>query len=297
MRWPFARFEPERVPRRSPRLKRVSVRSLIPNMVTLLALCVGLTAIRMALEERFADAILAIIVAGILDGIDGRVARLLRSASRFGAELDSLTDFVNFGVAPAVVLYAWGLQDLRSLGWIGVLVFSICAALRLARFNVALDDQNKPRWMQNYFVGVPAPAGAAIVLLPIYLDFLGLPRFSLTGGAVVLYAVLVGLLMASRIPTFSGKLIGQRIDRDLVVPLFVATVLFVGLLVSFPWTVLALGTVAYFAAIPLSVGRYRQHWAADRRATGDIPPPDEVVSGEGEGGESEERPDDSSPGA
>src|ERR1700753_3027091 len=163
-----------RLPRR--RFRRIPVRTLAPNVVTLLALCAGLTAIRMAFEDRYVLAVAAIVFAAILDGIDGRLARLLKGTSRFGAELDSLSDFVNFGVAPALILYFWGLHELKSAGWIAALVFAICAGLRLARFNVMIDDPNQPSWAANFFVGVPAPAGAITVLLPIYVALLGLPR-------------------------------------------------------------------------------------------------------------------------
>src|ERR1700753_1091210 len=163
-----------RLPER--RVRRIPVRTLVPNMVTLLALCAGLTAIRMAFEDRYVLAVAGIVFAAILDGLDGRLARFLKGPSRFGAELDSLSDFVNFGVAPALILYFWGLHDLKSAGWIAAMVFAICAGLRLARFNVMIDDPNKPAWASNFFVGVPAPAGAITVLLPIYVALLGLPR-------------------------------------------------------------------------------------------------------------------------
>jgi CDP-diacylglycerol--serine O-phosphatidyltransferase len=163
-----------RLPKR--RFRRIPVRTLVPNVITLLALCAGLTAIRMAFENRYVLALAAIVFAAFLDGIDGRLARFLKGTSRFGAELDSLADFVNFGVAPALILYFWGLHDLKSAGWIAAMVFAICAALRLARFNVMVDDPDKPLWSSNFFVGVPAPAGAITVLLPIYVVLLGLPR-------------------------------------------------------------------------------------------------------------------------
>src|ERR1700751_713240 len=154
-------------PRRR-RFRRIPVRTLAPNMVTLLAMCAGLTAIRMAFEDRYVLALAAIVFAAILDGIDGRLARFLKGTSRFGAELDSLSDFVNFGVAPALILYFWGLHDLKSAGWIAAMVFAICAALRLARFNVMKPSPQRGAWAHNFFAGVPAPAGAIIVLLPIY---------------------------------------------------------------------------------------------------------------------------------
>src|SRR6202045_1980505 len=161
-------------PRRR-RFRRIPVRTLAPNVVTLLAMCAGLTAIRLAFEDRYVLALAAIVFAAILDGIDGRLARFLKGTSRFGAELDSLSDFVNFGVAPALILYFWGLHELRSVGWIAALTFAICAALRLARFNVMIEDPNRPAWAGNFFVGMPAPAGAITVLLPIYASFLEVP--------------------------------------------------------------------------------------------------------------------------
>src|SRR5262245_22449532 len=152
---------------------RIPVRMLVPNFFTLLGLCAGLTAIRMSIEGRYEFALAAIVFAALLDGIDGRIARLLKASSRFGAELDSLADFVNFGVAPAFMIFTWGLGDLKSFGWICVLVFSLASALRLARFNVAIDD-DRPKWQSNYFMGMPTPAAAIVVLLPIYLDHMGL---------------------------------------------------------------------------------------------------------------------------
>ena len=206
-----------------------------------------------------------------LDGVDGRVARFLKGTSRFGAELDSLADFVNFGVTPALVLYSFVLFNLRALGWIVALVFAIAAALRLARFNVMLDDPNRPEWKKNFFVGMPAPAGAIASLLPIYLHFLGVPVAGAAAPLALVYLLLIAFLMVSTIPTFSGKTMGKRVPRDWVLPLFVVTVAFFGLLVSFPFEVLALGTILYLATIPIGAARYRQ---LDRaQPTGSVPPP------------------------
>src|ERR1700676_4899652 len=182
-----------RLPKR--RFRRIPVRTLVPNVITLLALCAGLTAIRMAFENRYVLALAAIVFAAFLDGIDGRLARFLKGTSRFGAELDSLADFVNFGVAPALILYFWGLQTLHSVGWIAVLIFAICAGLRLARFNVMIDDPNRPAWAGNFFVGMPAPAGAITVLLPIYLYFLGVPRVGVVAPLTFIYTLAIALLM------------------------------------------------------------------------------------------------------
>src|SRR3990172_6287574 len=219
----FQPFDPDELPgRRRPRqLPQVPVRVVLPNLITLLALCAGLTSIRMAAEQRFGLAIAFIAIAAALDGIDGRMARFLKSTSRFGAELDSITDFLNFGVAPAVLLYVWALDDLRSLGWIAALIFAICAALRLARFNAALDATDKPEWKANFFVGVPAPAGAMIVMLPLYVELVAVPHGFLTAPVVLVYTIAIGLLMVSKVPTWSGKLIGRRMPRDMVAPLFV----------------------------------------------------------------------------
>jgi CDP-diacylglycerol--serine O-phosphatidyltransferase len=199
----------------------VPIRVLIPNIFTLLGLCAGLTAIRMAIEHRWDLAVGALVFAAFLDGIDGRIARLLKASSRFGAELDSLADFVNFGVAPGIIIFNWALDDLRSMGWIVVLVYAVCAALRLARFNVALERKDLPAWKSSYFVGVPAPAGALILLLPVYLQDLGLHLPRLT-PLVLVYTLIVALLMVSRVPTFSGKAIGQKVPREHVPPLFEA---------------------------------------------------------------------------
>jgi CDP-diacylglycerol--serine O-phosphatidyltransferase len=257
----FPPFDPERDDRKTRQRVfargQVPIRVLIPNIFTLLGLCAGLTAIRMAIEHRWDLTVAALVFAAFLDGIDGRIARLLKASSRFGAELDSLADFVNFGVAPAIIIYTWALDDLRSMGWIAVLVYAVCAALRLARFNVALDRSDLPAWKSSYFVGVPAPAGALVLLLPIYAQDLGLHLPSLT-PLVLLYTLAVALLMVSRVPTFSGKLIGQRIAREHVPPIFVLAALFIALLLTYPMLTLAVGSVIYFAMIPVSAYRYFQ---------------------------------------
>jgi CDP-diacylglycerol--serine O-phosphatidyltransferase len=269
----FPPFDPQR-PRTKRRLRfrHLPIRTVLPNVVTLLALCSGLTAIRMAIEGRYELAIAAIVLAAVLDGLDGRVARLLKSTSKFGAELDSLTDFVNFGVAPAVILYTWTLDELRSAGWIVVLVFAIAAALRLARFNVMLEDPSRPAWQGNFFIGVPSPAGAIVVLLPIYLGLVGIglggAGLGERAGAIVvaLYTLLIGFLMVSRLPTYSGKRFGMRIRRDLILPLFVVVVLVVALFVSFPFEMLAVGSVIYLACLPLGWRTWEKHVAADAAA-------------------------------
>jgi CDP-diacylglycerol--serine O-phosphatidyltransferase len=260
----FPPFDPAPPPRR--RFKAIPVRTLLPNLITLLALCAGLTAIRLAVENRLDMALAAIVFAALLDGIDGRVARMLKGTSRFGAELDSLADFVNFGVAPALILYFWGLHELKSAGWIAAIVFAICAALRLARFNIMIDDPNKPAWAENFFTGIPAPAGAIVVLLPIYLYFLGVSNGLVTVWVTFFFTLAVGLLMVSRLPVFSGKRVGKRVPPDLVLPVFVVVVLAFALLISYPWEVLTLGVLAYLACLPLGWMSYREYLRKDLAA-------------------------------
>jgi CDP-diacylglycerol--serine O-phosphatidyltransferase len=259
----FQPLDPNRPPGRWRRFKPVPVRVLLPNVITLLALCAGLTAIRMAFESRLALALAAIVFAALLDGVDGRVARMLKGTSRFCAELDSLADFVNFGVAPALILYFWGLFELKSVGWIAALVFAICAALRLARFNVMIDDPAQPAWAGNFFTGIPAPAGAITVLLPIYLNFLGADRGTAMVWIAFVYTLTIGLLMVSRLPVFSGKRVGKRVAPEMVLPVFVVVVLFFALLVSFPWEVLTVGTLAYLGCLPLGWLSYRNYQRKD----------------------------------
>lgn len=261
----FPPFDPSQRSRHR-RFKAIPVRMLLPNVITLLALCAGLTAIRVAVENNIQLALAAIVLAALLDGIDGRLARMLKGTSRFGAELDSLADFVNFGVAPALILYFWGLHELKSAGWIAGLVFAICAGLRLARFNVMVDDPNKPAWAGNFFTGIPAPAGAITVLLPIYLDLLGMSGGLVGVWVTFVYTLLIALLMVSRLPVFSGKRIGKRVPPEMVLPVFVFVVLFFALLISYPWQVLSIGTFAYLACLPFGYWSYREYRRKDAAA-------------------------------
>lgn len=256
--------------------KKIPVRVLIPNFVTLFGLCAGLTSIRMSIEQRWELALAAIVLAALLDGLDGRVARLLKASSRFGAELDSLADFVNFGVAPAVLIFTWGfghttdpgqaVSGLKSVGWICVLVFALASALRLARFNVALDE-DKPKWQSNYFLGIPTPAAAIIVLLPFYYDqvvgFEDLKNNRLVLDLVLVYTVLIATGMVSAVPTFSGKLLGERIGSEWVLPIFIAAVGLVACLVTYPYGTLALVSLVYLASIPMSWSRFRTKQKSD----------------------------------
>jgi CDP-diacylglycerol---serine O-phosphatidyltransferase len=215
------------------------------------------------------------VFAAVLDGVDGRVARMIKGQSKFGAELDSLADFVNFGVAPGLILYTWTLHDLGNAGWIAAMVFAISGGLRLARFNATMDDPNKPAFAANFFTGVPAPAGAILVMLPIYLSFLGVPapRVELTTA----YTLLIAFLMVSRLPVFSGKTVRLRVPPAMVLPLFVSVIFFVALLIGYPWHILSVGSVLYLASLPWGWKTYRGHERA-AAALAAAPPADAAPS-------------------
>ncbi|WP_298724311.1 CDP-diacylglycerol--serine O-phosphatidyltransferase [uncultured Ferrovibrio sp.] len=235
------------------RVGKLPLNTLAPNILTIVALCSGLTAIRFALVGQWKFAIGAIAVAALFDMLDGRVARLLKGASKFGAELDSLSDFLCFGVAPAIILYFWSLHELGSgnTGWLVVLAFSVCTALRLARFNTALDDPDKPQWTGSFFTGVPAPAGAGLALVFLILsqeidsDVFRSPALN------ALWLLLIGGLMISRVPTFSFKRV--RVGREYVGLILLATGLLVAGLLNQPWYTLGAMLLAYLISIPFSV--------------------------------------------
>ena len=250
-------IDPKYPEMRRRRFRPIPVRMLVPNFITLLAICAGLTAIRLSTEGRMELALAAIVFAAVLEGIDGRVARMIKGQSKFGAELDSLADFVNFGVAPGLILYFWQLHELNNGGWIAAMVFAISGGLRLARFNATMEDPNKPAFAANYFTGVPAPMGAIAVLLPIYLAFLGLPRPPAMLTAV--YTLLIGFLMVSRLPVFSGKTVRMRVPPEMVLPVFVSVVFFIALLIGYPWHILSVGTVLYLLSLPAGWKSYRDH--------------------------------------
>lgn len=257
---------------RPPKIPGLSINRLIPNILTMLALCAGLTSIRFGLHEKWEAAVVAIVLAAVLDGLDGRVARLLQGTSKFGAELDSLSDFVSFGVAPAMLLYFWTMQGAGGFGWALVLLFAVCCALRLARFNTMLGQENLPPYAYNFFTGVPAPAAAGLVLLPMVAsfefgrDFFGRPT------VVAVFLLGVAFLMVSTIPTFSFK--KARIPNAWVLP----TLLLVGLLAAFlvtePWLTLFVMGAVYLALIPVSVRAFRRLKAqAERVAEPSSAPP------------------------
>jgi CDP-diacylglycerol--serine O-phosphatidyltransferase len=287
-------FDPSSPELRRRRFRPIPVRMLVPNVITLLAICAGLTAIRLSTEGRMELAVAAIVFAAVLDGIDGRVARLIKGQSKFGAELDSLADFVNFGVAPGLILYFWQLNELHDGGWIAAMMYAISGGLRLARFNATMDDPNKPPFAAHFFTGIPAPAGAITVLLPIYLAFLGVPKPPALLTA--LYTLVIAFLMVSRLPVFSGKSIRMRVPPELVLPVFAAVVFFVALLVVYFWQILAIGSTLYIISLPLGYRSYRNQAvryagsSGAATATADVPASDAPVTPPMASHPGEERP-------
>lgn len=254
--------------RRPPRISGLSFNKLIPNILTMLALCAGLTSIRFGLHGKWDQAVISILLAGLLDGLDGRIARLLHGTSKFGAELDSLSDFVSFGVAPSMLLYFWTMQGAGGIGWALVLLFSVCCALRLARFNTMLGEPDLPPWAYNFFTGVPAPAAAGLVLLPMVISFQSNGEgFFASPSVNAVFLVAVSFLMVSKIPTFSGKRF--RVPHEYVLPML----LFVGVLAAFlvtePWTTITCIGILYAGSIPFSARAFRKlkKQASQLRAT------------------------------
>ena len=244
--------------RRNRRLRELPINSLIPNILTVLALCAGMSAIRFAMQERWELAVAAIVVAGILDGLDGRMARLLRGATKFGAELDSLSDFIAFGVAPALVVYMWSTEALGGVGWVAGLAYSTCCALRLARFNTALEDPDRPAWINLFFFGMAAPAGAGMALLPLIVSFQIGDGFLREPALMALWLLAVAFMMISRIPTYSFKRV--RVKREMVLPVLVVVGIVAAILASYPWFVLSILGVLYLGSIPFSY-RAQQRFA------------------------------------
>ncbi len=254
---PIRRLRSRFRPRRRPRFKGPSFNRMLPNLLTMLGLCAGLTSIRFALEGRFGAAAVAVIVAACIDGLDGRLARLLKATSRFGAEFDSLADFLCFGVAPAFILYLWSLQTAHGYGFLPCLMFAVCMALRLARFNAALDAGPHPAYTYNFFTGVPAPAGAALALIPL---FLGLEAKRMGWDWLLTISqfppfcaiVLIGtaLLLVSTLPVWSFK--NFKVPSEYVLPVLLGTGLFAAILVADPWAALAVGGMIYLGMLPFS---------------------------------------------
>lgn len=264
--------KPRRIVRR--RFSGLSFNRLIPNILTVLALCAGLTAIRYALVERWDFAVFAIVAAGLLDALDGRIARLLKGQSKFGAELDSLADTVSFGVAPAMILYLWTMDTAGRVGWVMVLLYCVCCVLRLARFNTLLDDDSRPHGAYNFFTGVPAPMGAALSLSPLIL-WLEI-REEWIAAPVVVGTVLaaVSVLMVSRLPTFAFKQF--RVARGWILPLLLAFGTFAALLVNAPFPTMFGMAVVYVATFPFSIRAYRKLERLSRELRGEDAPEDEA---------------------
>ncbi len=250
-------------PRTRPRFRGPSFNRIIPNILTLIGLCAGLTSVRFALDGHFGAAAIAITFAGCIDGLDGRLARLLKAVSRFGAEFDSLADFMGFGVAPAFVLYLWSLQRLGPFGFVPCMFFAVCMALRLARFNAALDAGPSPAYAYNFFTGVPAPAGAGLALLPVFLGLEGrsLDVAWLVGAArspALCAPVLIatGLLCVSTLPIWSFK--NFKMPAEYVLPVLLGIGLFAAVLVADPWAAFVGLGVAYIVMLPFSVRSFRR---------------------------------------
>ena len=229
-------------------------RTILPNMFTLVGVCIGLTSIKFAFDERFGLAIICIIVAGLIDGLDGRIARLIKGTSQVGKELDSLTDVISFGVAPAFIMYFWKLNTLGRVGWLICLVYVICVALRLARFNVNSETQTS--WKDNFFEGVPSPAGGILVLMPLIyskseIQFLNV---DFTYFTPILF-VLISILLISKLPTYSFKKIA--VPRRLTIFLLFGVVLFFGLLLIYTYNVIVISSLLYLALIPLSIFHFQ----------------------------------------
>ncbi|HEX7390118.1 MAG TPA: phosphatidylcholine/phosphatidylserine synthase [Acidiphilium sp.] len=268
---------PRRPPPRRPRLRGLSFNRMLPNLLTLVGLCVGFTAIRFALDQRFGAAVIAIAVSGVIDGLDGRLARLLKATSRFGAEFDSLSDFLCFGIAPALTLYLWSLDDWGAFGYLPSLMFAACMALRLARFNAALDVAHPPgghlppsRFSYNFFTGVPAPAGAALSLFPVYLGLEASEHnikwlIDLAQAPALGAAVLVGtaLLCVSTIAVWSFK--NFKVPPQYVLAILIGIMVFAALLMADPWLGLALLAIVYVAMLPFSHRSFK-HLQAEAEA-------------------------------
>ncbi len=233
--------------------RELPLMSLLPNLITVGAICAGLTAIRFAFQGSFTAAVYLILLACILDGLDGRIARYMNSESQLGAELDSLADFANFGVAPALVIYAWALQDLKRAGWIAVLFFAVCMVMRLARFNA--DSKSETDDNGEYFTGVPAPAGAMLVLFPMFLSFLWPNEVQSYAGLIALYMAIIGVLLVSRIPTYSFKTTTVR--RRKITYILAGFTVLVAMLLTYPWVTLVVLDLAYFCMIIWSYFMHR----------------------------------------
>lgn len=261
--------------RRRVRLSPQPLRNLIPNMITILALCAGMSGIRYALDQRWELAVSLIMAAAVLDGLDGRSARILNAQSKLGAQLDSLADFLSFGVAPATLVYLWTLNDVRGVGWALAMFFATCCALRLARFNSELDVPDRPRWTYFFFTGIPAPAAAGLALTPVMLSFVAGDGWARGWALNAAMLAFVGVMMVSRVPTFSLKRV--RVEPHMILPtLLIAFVVIAGLVVE-TWLTLSVAAAAYLASIPFSVMAARR---LRRREPAPVQAPPAAAGGE-----------------
>ena len=245
-----------------------NARMLLPNMLTLIGVCIGLTSIRFALSGEFHLAIIAIIFAALIDGLDGRIARLIKGTSKVGKELDSLTDMISFGVAPAFIMYFWKLNTLERFGWLLCLVYVICVALRLARFNV--NSNQEPSWKDNFFEGVPSPAGGILVLTPLIISLSGFDYVQLNYEIIVpIFFIVTSFLLISKFPSYSFKKI--VIQRKTTIFLLFGIVLFFGLLLIYPFNVIAISSIIYLLMLPISFFHYQKlkKMNADSNSTDD----------------------------
>jgi len=232
-----------------------NARIILPNMLTLIGVCIGLTSIRFALDGKFEFAIIAIILAALIDGLDGRIARLIKGTSKVGKELDSLTDMISFGVAPAFIMYFWKLNTFGRFGWLICLIYVICVALRLARFNV--HSNQEPSWRDNFFEGVPSPAGGILVLTPLILSFTNFDYIPLNYDILVpIFFIITSLLLISKFPSYSFKKI--VIQRKATIFLLFGIVLFFGLLLIYPFNVIAISSILYLLILPISFFHFQK---------------------------------------
>jgi len=232
-----------------------SARVILPNMLTLIGVCIGLTSIRFALDGRYEFAIIAIIIAAVIDGLDGRIARLIKGTSKVGKELDSLTDMISFGVAPAFIMYFWKLNELGRFGWLVCLIYVICVALRLARFNV--NTGGEPSWRDNFFEGVPSPAGGILVLTPLIFSMSSIELFKIDYQIIVpIFFIVTSFLLISKFPSYSFKKI--VIQRKATIFLLFGIVLFFGLLLIYPFNVISVSALLYLSMLPISFFHYQK---------------------------------------
>ncbi|MDA9606033.1 CDP-diacylglycerol--serine O-phosphatidyltransferase [bacterium] len=232
-----------------------NARVILPNMLTLIGVCIGLTSIRFALDGRYEFAVIAVIFAAVIDGLDGRIARLIKGTSKVGKELDSLTDMISFGVAPAFIMYFWKLNTLGRFGWLVCLIYVICVALRLARFNV--NSNQDPSWKDNFFEGVPSPAGGILVLTPLIISMTNFDYIQLNYDTMVpIFFITTSLLLISKFPSYSFKKI--TIQRKTTIFLLFGIVLFFGLLLIYPFNILSISALIYLFMLPISFFHYQK---------------------------------------